>query len=110
MNRTERRVKVVRVDAAWVLDWFRLAAGRYPAVLAVPQAAGLPPGFEVLAVAEDFASRTFEVLIHHPDFPEVSVGERVPQLWPCEEWVYVLLRPGEPAPDSDAPVYVTPTA
>lgn len=75
----ERRVRVVRIGARDVLDWFALAVAKEsPDHVVLPFVELLPEGVKVLAVQHDFATRTFEFLVAHWSFDPVPDGGLTP--------------------------------
>lgn len=75
-----RRFAVVRVGYRDVLAWVFTRATRLPQFVMVLKGPGIPPDAKVLAVREDFCTRSFEVMLEHPSFEEVPDGMPAPNL------------------------------
>ena len=66
---------------AEVLDLFN-AASIPRDFVSVPRFRGLPEGYEVLHVHNDFGRNGFVFTLYHPSWPEVEEGHVIPEVCP----------------------------
>jgi hypothetical protein len=74
----ERRVKIVRFDAALLVDVFNWWLDP-PDFLALPVCEEIPSDAVVQSVNANWNSRSIDLLISHPSFPVVPSGAMPPQ-------------------------------
>jgi hypothetical protein len=96
---TDRRLKVVRIPANQVLDWFTFAVRGYPDNVALLELGGLPDGVRVLSVQTNWYARTVDFLVAHESFDEVLEGMEPPEYPDRLGTSYVITAlSGEPSP------------
>ena len=79
MNPPDCRVKSLSIPEHLLLTVVEQMCGSPTSRTVLLPDLGVPPGATVHAVLHRWESRTFEVLVRHPDFAEVPDGDSVPR-------------------------------
>lgn len=110
MRPSDRRVKSLSIPEHLLLTVVEQMCGP-PAsrTLSLPDL-GIPPGATVHAVFHRWETCTFEVIVRHPDFPEVPPGDLIPALGgrPVDCHTYFLAPLGSPPVPSATPEFNWP--
>ena len=106
MNPPERRLKILSIPEHLLLTLVEQMCGP-PAgrTLSLPDL-GLPADCVVQAIHYRWEYRTFEVVVHHPSFAEVSDGDLIPrqEAFPGPQYHTYFLAPlGSPEVSSVTP-------
>lgn len=89
------RLKCFHVPDGLLLQLF--TAGLFKdGKLAVPVCSGIPEGASIVGIWPDHSTRGLDLIVEHPDFPEVEPGVKCPTInepWRIEHRMVYLTEP-----------------
>jgi len=78
-DKDKRRIKIVRFDPNTLIQIFHWQR-KPPHFIALPIRDDLPEDVEVISINAEWRSRTIEVMVWHPTFKIVKLGEMPPYI------------------------------